>query len=103
MKTGDKVVCVDDHWSNCWSDPRPWFSSLPIAGKVYVVSGFTLAPNGKTGVTLVGITGVPYSNGNPAGFYPHRFRLLDEVRREEIACVVARNGGEVRRVQSYKI
>lgn len=81
MKAGDKVICVDDNWSRSHSHPAPYFTEIPVAGRVYVVRGFSTAPNGMTCVLLLGITGGHYTkNGQEAGFFEDRFRLLEEMK-----------------------
>jgi len=82
MNIGDKVVCVDDDWSKCWDDPHSYFSTLPQAGRTYVVKTIGLANNGERQIGLVGIEARNIGRGI-AGFYPHRFRLLSEIRSDK--------------------
>lgn len=76
MTPGDKVICVDDEWGKCWTNPREWFSALPQKGRIYVVSACKLARNGEPMIQLVGISSPPPGGG----FYPHRFRLFSEMK-----------------------
>ncbi len=83
MNVSDKVVCVDDNWASCRDDPRKYFSALPVKGQTYVVERVMLARNGEPQICLVGIEGNLHNNGT-AGFYPHRFRLLSDLKSEAV-------------------
>lgn len=72
MTNGDKVVCVDDDWSKCWTDPARFFSSLPKSGLVYVIECWDVAKNGERMVQLVGIASPPPG----AGLLPVAFQTL---------------------------
>jgi hypothetical protein len=78
FQPSDKVICVDDDWSKCWANPLDHFPKLPIAGQTYAVKEMGVANNGETMVLLVGLE----SFNKQGGFYPRRFRLLSEVKKE---------------------
>lgn len=76
MNPGDKVVCVDDNWSTCPFHPAGFFSDVPVAGRVYVVSSVGKSLNGEPGLKLVGIRSLtPH-----CVFRITRFRLLSEMK-----------------------
>lgn len=78
MKTGDKVVCVDDALPD-WAIPL--CSARIVNGKTYCVRSVG-EWHGEFAVRVVGITCAFHQSGQECGFQPFRFRLLDELKTE---------------------
>ncbi len=77
MKSGDKVVCVDDDFSSSWADPRDHMDRVPRKGEVFVIRCHARARNGETGIVLIGCNAL---TSGVVIFYPERFRLLSELK-----------------------
>lgn len=85
MKTGDKVVCVDDEFPQ-WV--RNLYTALPVEGQVYVIRSVTGGVTHEGGrrpsdvILLVGVINpVGKASGQELGFQPKRFRPLEELNR----------------------
>ncbi len=79
MKTGDKVICINDNFPpHCFDK----YSELPLKGRVYVVRD-SKEWMGQLGIWLIGISGVHNTTWNDeTGFCAWRFRLLSEMKQE---------------------
>lgn len=82
MKSGDKVVCVDDSFP---SRAFYLFTSMPVKNKVYIIRDFDASwtePNIYL-IWLIGISGTTHPRtGREEAFKAARFRLLDELKEE---------------------
>ncbi len=77
----DKVVCIDDRIFH--PNLVKYYSSMPIRGQVYVVRDYIRNRfHGEDCVILTGITSEIWSDGIERGFYPKRFRKLEEIKAE---------------------
>jgi hypothetical protein len=74
MNIGDKVVCVDAGPNPNW----PEYKSPLIPNAVYVVRAVKIAPNGQTGIEVIGLNAPKDFFGNI--FNIRRFRLLSEMK-----------------------
>lgn len=82
MKTGDKVVCVDDRYG---PPSRAVGRQFAEAGRVYVIRG-TVTHLGTFGIYLVGLVNpIHFMSGLEYPFDPARFRLLDELKAQSAA------------------
>ena len=92
MRSGSKVVCLDDRFP---AEILVYYNSLPIKDRVYVVRdmGIGIGLDGQPGEVVVYLEGLenPGSSVPPhaeRGFAQHRFREIEppaEVEAEELA------------------
>src|SRR5580692_10467727 len=76
MNIGDKVVCTD-----AGANPDfPEYQSPLRANTVYVVLSVGIAPDGQTGISIIGLDAPKEFYGNL--FNIRRFRLLSEMKNE---------------------
>lgn len=83
MKTGDKVVCVDDNFGEDQEVLPEIFNEIPVKGQVYVIREVTTsAATMKPKLLLIGIVGKISRWGVEFGWMAWRFRKLDEMKEE---------------------
>lgn len=77
MKTGDKIICVENS-DVIESITFKVYKCPLIKGNVYVVGSIKQAPNGESGIVLLGITPPPEWGHPIFGFW--RFRSLESLK-----------------------
>lgn len=91
MYIGAHCICVNDQGLDC-TDFEP---CLPVKNGHYVVRDIVPEDNGDDdyclGVMLVGIIGLTNAKGRETSFRADRFRLLEEIKAENIAKAEAEN------------
>lgn len=84
FQVGDVVVCVDA------STDRYTGIALLVKGRTYRIRDTHVSPTGETGFCLAGVVHpVPYSTGAERGWYPHRFRKIEQADEQFIVALRA--------------
>jgi hypothetical protein len=92
FSVGQKVVLVDDKWPET---VRRLYLQLPVLNQIYVVRAVRVGVKAdellmdlrrvlEPSLLLVGIHNPANNLGVEAGFAAHRFRALDEWKREAV-------------------
>ena len=92
FKVGQKVVCVDDQWSDTG---KQLYLQLPVKDSIYVVRAARGGVRAdelimdmrrvlEQSILLVGIYKPTNTLGVEAGFAASRFRTLDEMKTEAV-------------------
>jgi hypothetical protein len=92
FKVGQKVVLVDDKWTET---VRQLYLQLPVLDTVYVVRAVRVGVKAdelimdmrrvlEPSLLLVSIYNPANNLGVEAGFAAHRFRALDELKKESV-------------------
>jgi hypothetical protein len=92
FNVGQKVVLVDDKWPET---VRQLYLQLPVLDTVYVVRAVRVGVKAdelimdmrrvlEPSLLLVGIYNPANNLGVEAGFAAHRFRALDELKKESV-------------------
>jgi hypothetical protein len=90
FKVGQKVVCVDDQWSET---VKQLYLQLPVKDSIYVVRATRVGVRAdelimdmrrvlEQSILLVGLYNPANNLGVEAGFAASRFRSLDELKSE---------------------
>jgi hypothetical protein len=92
FKVGQKVVLVDDKWPET---VRQLYLQLPVLDTIYVVRAVRVGVKAdelimdmrrvlEPSLLLVGVYNPANNLGVEAGFAAHRFRALDELKKESV-------------------
>src|ERR1035438_7029549 len=92
LSVGQKVVLVDDKWPET---VKQLYLQLPVLDTVYVIRAIRVGVKAdelimdlrrvlEPSVLLVGIYNPTNKLGVEAGFAAHRFRALDELKKEAV-------------------
>lgn len=74
LKTGDKVICIDDTYQRVDLADAP--DGLLVRGQLYCVAGVSECG----GVLLAGLRAISSRSGKEVGFHPSRFCTLEDFR-----------------------
>jgi hypothetical protein len=92
FSVGQKVVLVDDRWPET---VKQLYLQLPVLDTVYVIRAIRVGVKAdelimdlrrvlEPSVLLVGVYNPANKLGVEAGFAAHRFRALDELKKEKV-------------------
>ena len=92
FSVGQKVVCVDDQWSDT---VKQLYLQLPIKDSIYVVRAARVGVRAdelimdmrrvlESSLLLVGLYNPTNNLGVEAGFAASRFRALDELKKSAV-------------------